>query len=123
VLEEGEGGGGMRAAGCDVCKRMGKLDTLRILQNIKSCRLLVLFGRELNLPKHQISACLTAPVRSDFPARTGEAYCLSGRQIRPGQVLSGPELGPGQLFRERPGPGRLQDSFVGLTLWRIRKGV
>jgi len=53
----------------------------RILQNTKSCRLAVLCGRELNPPKQQISACRTAPVRAGFPARTGEAYCLSGRQV------------------------------------------
>ena len=40
----------------------------RILQNIESCRLFVLCGRELNPSKQQISACLTAPVRADFPA-------------------------------------------------------
>ena len=54
--------------------------TLNHAEHIKSCIFFVLRGRELNFLKQQ-SGVFSAPVRA---ARTGEAFCLSGR---PGQVL------------------------------------
>ena len=65
------------------------------------------------------------------PPKPGSARILQNRAM-PESSRSLPPQASREAFqasreasrrRERPGPGRLEDSFVGLTLWRIRKGV
>jgi len=66
---------------------------LRILQNIKSRRLFVLCGRELNHPNQQTLAWLTAPVRAGSAARTGGRLCdenATGQSVHAESLASDP---------------------------------
>ena len=90
---------------------------LRILQNIKSRRLFVLCGRELNHPNQQTLAWLTAPVRAGSAARTGDRF--SNLPYRAG-LLPRPAVTP-LSCRARLLPGPAATGPIGRGCCRARQ--